>query len=220
MNPFFSYRRNEIKPFAFYQVPKQKNIIIIKGFEGNTMNRHFYISNDLNDLEQIELELEQEGISAAHSHVLSLDDAEVAAHPSLNEVEAVLRTDVVHSTKVGAVVGVVAATSMIYIVSLMGWADKATWVPFVFLAIAMLGFFTWEFGFIGIQRKNNRFARFEKALKRGKHIFFVDIESENESILSKILKKHPKLKRAGNGPSVPQWFVGLQERFGLFNRSV
>ena len=57
------------------------------------MNRHFYISNDLNDLEQIELELEQEGISAAHSHVLSLDDAEVAAHPSLNEVEAVLRTD-------------------------------------------------------------------------------------------------------------------------------
>jgi len=184
------------------------------------MNRHFYISNDLNDLEQIELELEQEGISAAHSHVLSLDDAEVAAHPSLNEVEAVLRTDVVHSTKVGAVVGVVAATSMIYIVSLMGWADKATWVPFVFLAIAMLGFFTWEFGFIGIQRKNNRFARFEKALRRGKHIFCVDIESENESILSKILKKHPRLKSAGEGPSVPQWFVSLQERFGLFNRSV
>ncbi|MDA8866598.1 NAD/FAD-utilizing enzyme, partial [Porticoccaceae bacterium] len=126
----------------------------------------------------------------------------------------------VHSTKVGAVVGVIAATSMIYVVSLMGWAEKATWVPFVFLAIAMLGFFTWEFGFIGIQRKNNRFARFEKALKRGKHIFFVDIESENESILSKILKKHPKLKRAGDGPSVPQWFVSLQERFGLFNRSV
>ena len=220
MNPFFLFRRNEIMSVAFYKVSKQKNIIIIKGFEGNTMNRHFYISNDLNDLEQIELELEQEGISAAHSHVLSLDDAEVAAHPSLNEVEAVLRTDVVHSTKVGAVVGVVAATSMIYIVSLMGWADKATWVPFVFLAIAMLGFFTWEFGFIGIQRKNNRFARFEKALKRGKHIFFVDIESENESILSKILKKHPKLKRAGDGPSVPQWFVSLQERFGLFSRSV
>jgi hypothetical protein len=108
---------------------------------------------------------------------------------------------------------------MIYVVSLTGWAEKATWVPFVFLAIAMLGFFTWEFGFIGIQRKNNRFARFEKALKRGKHIFFVDIESENESILSKILKKHPKLKRAGDGPSVPQWFVSLQERFGVFNRS-
>ena len=184
------------------------------------MNRHFYISNDLNDLEQIELELEQEGISAAHSHVLSLDDAEVAAHPSLNEVEAVLRTDVVHSTKVGAVVGVIAATLMIYVVALMGWAEKATWVPFIFLAIAMLGFFTWEFGFIGIQRKNNRFSRFEKALKRGKHIFFVDIESENESTLSKILKKHPKLKRAGDGPSVPQWFVSLQARFGLFKRSI
>jgi hypothetical protein len=210
----------KLSQLLFIRQLGKKNTTIIKGFEGTTMNRHFYISNDLNDLEQIELELEQEGISAAHSHVLSLDDAEVAAHPSLNEVEAVLRTDVVHSTKVGAVVGVIAATLMIYVVSLTGWAEKATWVPFVFLAIAMLGFFTWEFGFIGIQRKNNRFARFEKALKRGKHIFFVDIESENESILSKILKKHPKLKRAGDGPSVPQWFVSMQGRFGLFKRSI
>ena len=184
------------------------------------MNRHFYISNDLDDLEKVELELENEGISAAHSHVLSLDDAEVAAHPNLNEVEAVLRTDVVHSTKVGAVVGIIAATLMIYVVALTGWAEKATWVPFNFLAVAMLGFFTWEFGFIGIQRKNNRFARFEKALKRGKHIFFVDIEPENEEKLSIIIKKHPKLKRAGDGPSVPQWFVSMQERFGLFRRSI
>jgi hypothetical protein len=35
-----------------------------------------------------------------------------------------------------------------------------------------------------------------------------------------IIKKHPKLKRAGDGPSVPQWFVSLQERFGLFKRSI
>lgn len=220
MNPFFLTYRNEVKSDVFYSASRQINITIIKGFEGTSMNRHFYISNDLDDLEKIELELEKEGISAAHSHVLSLDDAEVAAHPNLNEVEAVLRTDVVHSTKVGAVVGIIAATLMIYVVALTGWAEKATWVPFIFLAVAMLGFFTWEFGFIGIQRKNNRFARFEKALKRGKHIFFVDIEPENEEKLSMIIKKHPKLKRAGDGPSVPQWFVSLQERFGLFKRSI
>ena len=116
------------------------------------MIRHFYISNDLDDLESLEVELETVGISAAHSHVLSLDDANVAAHPSLNEVEAVLRTDVVHSTKIGAVVGVIAATLMLYVVAITGWAEQTTWIPFVFLSIAMVGFFTWEFGFIGIQK--------------------------------------------------------------------
>ena len=122
------------------------------------MNRHFYISNNLDDLESLELKLETVGISSTHTHVLSLDNAQVAAHQNLNEVEAVLRTDVVHSTKIGAVVGVIAATLMLYIVTLSGWAQQTTWIPFVFLAIIMVGFFTWEFGFIGIQRKNNRCA--------------------------------------------------------------
>ena len=84
------------------------------------MNRHFYISNNLGDLESLEVELETIGILATHSHVLSLNDAQVARHPNLNEVEAVLRTDVVHSTKIGAVVGVIAATLMLYIVTLFG----------------------------------------------------------------------------------------------------
>ena len=182
------------------------------------MNRHFYISNDLDDLESLEVELETVGISAAHTHVLSLDDAEVAAHSNLNEVEAVLRTDVVHSTKIGAVVGIISATLMLYVVALTGWAQQSTWIPFIFLAIIMVGFFTWEFGFIGIQRKNNRFARFEKALKNGKHIFFVDIEPENDQLLSDVVKKHPKIKRAGDGPSVPQWFIQMQDGFKSFTK--
>ena len=182
------------------------------------MNRHFYISNSLDDLELLEVELETVGISAAHSHVLSLNDAEVAAHPNLNEVEAVLRTDVVHSTKIGALVGVIAATLMLYVAALTGWPQQATWIPFVFLAIVMVGFFTWEFGFIGIQRMNNRFARFEKALKNGKHIFFVDIEPENDPLLAAIIKKHPKIKFAGGGPSVPQWFIQMQDGFKTFTK--
>ena len=180
------------------------------------MNRHFYISNDLDDLELLEVALETAGISATHSHVLSLDDANVAAHPNLNEVEAVLRTDVVHSTKLGAVVGIVAATLMLYVVALSGWAEQTTWVPFAFLAIILIGFFTWEFGFIGIQRKNNRFVKFEKALRNGKHIFFVDIEPEKDQLLDDVVKKHPKIKKAGDGPSVPQWFIQLQDSYKSF----
>ncbi|MDA7768769.1 NAD/FAD-utilizing enzyme, partial [Porticoccaceae bacterium] len=60
------------------------------------MRRHFYICNNLDELELVEKELENHGISTPHIHVLSLDDGEVARHSRLHEVEAVLRTDVVH----------------------------------------------------------------------------------------------------------------------------
>ncbi|MFT6044212.1 MAG: hypothetical protein ACI8TV_001636, partial [Porticoccaceae bacterium] len=70
------------------------------------MRRHFYISNNLDELENVEKELESHGISTPHIHVLSLNDGEVALHTKLHEVEAVLRTDVVHGTEIGALVGV------------------------------------------------------------------------------------------------------------------
>ena len=85
-----------------------------------------------------------------------------------------------------------------------------------FLGHCTSGLFTWEFGFIGVQRKTTVFARFESSLKVGKHIFFVDIEPENETILSQVMLNHPKLIAAGNGPSVPQWFILMQDKFKLF----
>lgn len=63
------------------------------------MRRHFYISNDLDELENVEKELESRGISTPHIHVLSLNDGEVALHTKLHEVEAVLRTDVCTAPK-------------------------------------------------------------------------------------------------------------------------
>ena len=77
------------------------------------MRRHFYISSNLDELEDVEKELESRGISTPHIHVLSLDDAAVAQHDRLHEVEAVLRTDVVHGTEIGALIGLVISTSIL-----------------------------------------------------------------------------------------------------------
>jgi hypothetical protein len=180
------------------------------------MRRHFYISNDLDELEAVEKELESHGVSTPHIHVLSLNDREVAQHTKLHEVEAVLRTDVVHSTEIGALIGVVGAACVLGIAHFSGWAEGPTWIPFVFLSIVILGFCTWEGGFFGIQIKNKRFARFDAELKAGKHLFFVDIESEKEQLLFDIMDRHPTLESAGEGPSVPHWFIRLQERFKHF----
>jgi len=184
------------------------------------MKRHFYISDDLDELEDVEVELEERGISKPHIHVLSLDDCAVAEHGRLQEVEAVLRTNVVSGTKMGAMIGVCSAFAVLFIGYVSGWVQGIIWLPFVFLSIITLGFCTWEGGFIGIQKKNKRFAHFDETLKNGQHVFLVDIEPEREQLLTQIMSVHPALKFAGEGPSVPHWYIRLQEilqRFFRFN---
>ena len=111
------------------------------------MKRHFYISDDLDDLELIEEQLETAGVTTPQIHVLSEDDAGVKAH-RLNDVEAVLRRDVVHGTERGAVVGLIAAIIVLVAAAATGIADTITWIPPAFLAVITLRFCTWEGGLI------------------------------------------------------------------------
>ncbi len=177
------------------------------------MLRHYYISDDLNDLQAIETELEAKGVATPQIHVLSEDDAAVEKH-HLHAIEAVLKKDVVHSTELGAVVGAIGAVTVLILAYLMDWHTTAAgWVPFAFLAIIILGFCTWEGGLIGIQIPNYQFKRFQSLLKQGKHVLFVDVEPAQESILSEVVNNHPALKLAGTGEATPAWVVHGQEKF-------
>lgn len=184
------------------------------------MLRHYYISDDLDDLEVIEKELEGQGVATPQIHVLSENDAEVEKH-HLHAIESVLKKDVVHSTELGAVIGVICAALILGIAYFMGWHQTAVgWVPFGFLAVAILGFCTWEGGLIGIQIPNYQFKRFQKLLKQGKHVFFVDVDTHQEEILAKVVENHPRLKLAGTGEATPGWVVKGQEKFNEFMKTM
>ena len=180
------------------------------------MKRHYYISDDLDELERVEMELEAQGISTPQIHVLSLADAEVARHKNLHPVESVLKKDVVHGTNLGALVGVVAAIVVLAAAYIAGWPETVTWVPFVFLSIVVLGFCTWEGGLIGIQEPHHDFKRFNNALKRGKHVFFVDIAPEQENILNKVMPAHSSVRPAGEGSATPGFVVRGREKWDEF----
>ncbi len=185
-----------------------------------TMKRHFYISDDLDDLESIENELENNGVATPQIHVLSLNDADVEHH-HLHEVEAVLKKDVVHSMELGAIIGVVAATLVLAVAYFAGWTESAAgWIPFIFLAIVVLGFCTWEGGLFGIQEPHYQFKRFQNALNEGKHVFFVDVNEKQEDILKKIVTAHPKLVTAGEGEATPEWFVEWQKNWNGFIKTM
>ena len=176
------------------------------------MKRHYFINDDLNDLKLIAQQLEQAGVTTPQIHVLSEDDAGVKAH-RLNDVEAVLRKDVVGGTERGALVGAIGATLILAAAWATGVAEIISWIPPVFLAVIVLGFCTWEGGLIGIQEPHADFIRFRDSLKAGKHVLAVDIGSDQEHILHKVTSEHPRLSPAGEGPAAPGWFVGARARF-------
>lgn len=180
------------------------------------MLRHYFISDNLDDLEVFEGELENAGVSTPQIHVLSRNDTEVA-HRHLHDVMSFMKKDIVHSTELGAVVGLCAFGLVLTVAYFAGWTETAAgWMPFIFLAVILLGFCTWEGGLLGIQKPNHHFRRFEKALGDGKHIFFVDLEPRQEAVLKKVLKSHPRVKLAGTGTSTPHWFIEWQKKIPRF----
>lgn len=185
-----------------------------------TMKRHFYISDNLEDLQSVEYELEDNGVPTPQIHVLSQNDAEAQQH-GLPNVEAVLRKDVVHSMERGALIGVGAAALVLTTAYLAGWtATAAGWLPFIFLAIVVLGFCTWEGGLFGIQEPHYQFKKFQDALRSGKHVFFVDVTTEQEAALAKVMSSHPTLQIAGEGDSTPEWLLEWQKNWNGFIKSM
>lgn len=181
------------------------------------MKRYYFIDRSLDDLRSIEQELELGGVDPCQMHVLSQDDAGVSLH-GLNEVHTFLKKDIVHAGERGALIGLAISAISIVVAYLSGLPETIGWVPFVFLSIILLGFFTWEGGFLGIQVPNSRFRRFEKALRRGRHVFFVDIRPDQEATLKRVIASHPYLRAAGTGSAAPGWIISSQRNWRHFLR--
>lgn len=178
-----------------------------------SMKRHFFVSDDLDDLEAIEQELEHAGIGKSQIHTLTLDDHGAETHQNLHDVQSIMKKDVIHSGEYGLMVGVVAALLVLAVTWVLEWhTSPAGWIPFIFLAIILLGFFTWEGGFIGIQTFNTNFKHFQEELQAGKHVFFVDLNDQQEEILERVVKGHPGARIAGTGRPTPHWIVSWQQR--------
>ena len=114
--------------------------------------KRYFISDDLDDLEVIEEQLESAGVSTAQIHVLTLHDAELDHHEHLHRVQSFMKKDVIHSALIGALIGVCACALVLVVADVAGWTHTpAGWIPFIFLAVVMLGFCIWEGGLFGIQ---------------------------------------------------------------------
>jgi hypothetical protein len=176
------------------------------------MKRHYFISNNLDDLDSIEQQLENRGVLRSQIHVLSKDDAGVETHEHLHNIESVLKFDVVHGTMLGAIIGFILAIATLAIAEYSSLTATYTWTPFLFLAVVLFGFSTWFGGYHGIQTPHKDFKRFENDLNEGRHVFFVDIDKEQANILKEVTTTHTGLKKAGTGSATPRWVVMGQDK--------
>ena len=181
------------------------------------MERYYYLSDNLDELEEVEDELEKAGISTEQIHVLSHDDREVAQH-KLHSVTSIMKKDLVHATVKGMIVGIILSALVLVVASWSGLPETYTWTPFVFLAIVVLGFCTWEGGLWGIQEPNHHFKRFQSELDKGYHVLFVDIDKKQSETLDHVYKAHPRLKNIGKGTSAPKFVVLGQQLFNRYRR--
>lgn len=176
--------------------------------------RHFFVSDDLDDLASIEHELDAAGVLTPQMHVLTLDASGAAEHKDLHEVTSLMRRDLVHSTLFGAGIGVIGAALVLLLAGLLGWTGTAAgWMPWIFLAVIVLGFCTWEGGLWGIQEPHVQFRRFEEVIRSGRHVLFVDVEPNQKDILDAAIGRHPRLEPAGEATGAPHWMYQLQVRF-------
>jgi len=198
------------------------NRTVIRQGDHMKLIRHYYISDDLDDLEVLEQELENRGILTPQIHILTHANAEVDHHHHLHDVNSFMKKDVVHSAEIGAAIGVVLAAILLAVVHFTGLGETpAGWVPWIFLSIVILGFCTWEGGLFGIQVPNVHFKRFGEALDQGKHVFFVDLEPSQEDLVAEIVNAHPKLNDAGTtGSYTPRWLIKGQQRVKNFIQSM
>ncbi len=179
------------------------------------MKRLFFVGSKLNELDSLVDELNSRGIKRPQIHVLTNNDAELADHPKLQDVEAVLRTDVVHGTARGSVLGAVLATAVLGLAYAAGWTS-VTWVPFIFLSIVCLGFCTWQGGLLGIQIRNHRFRPFNKALKQGKHILMLDVPKTRLDEMRLAVSTMTSFKEQGEGEGAPDWVIEAQNKYDKF----
>ncbi|HLV17382.1 MAG TPA: magnesium transporter [Pseudomonas sp.] len=184
------------------------------------MNRHYYVSDNLDELEQLEQELEASGIPVEQIHVLSEQDAELERH-RVHPVPSVMKTDVFNLGWRGALVGLVLAVLVLLVAWLAGWTEtRAGWGPFVLLALVLLGFSIWESGLIGIQQRNQHFRVVESSLQDGRHVLFVDVEPAEEALLAQVIGRHTGLLEAATASSLPHWLVAGQQRLNRLRKMI
>ncbi|WNO08416.1 NAD/FAD-utilizing enzyme [Teredinibacter sp. KSP-S5-2] len=160
------------------------------------MKRLFFISSSLDDIDKAEHQLIDAGINGDRFHLLSSNESAAIAR-DLHAISSLAKTDVVHWMERGVLIGMAGVLIVLSSGYFSGLYESFTWAPFIFLSLVIFGFSCWEAGFVGIQKKNYKYARFDRELSKGNHIFMVDIEGGEKTYVKNVCEETYHMSSAG-----------------------
>lgn len=179
------------------------------------MKRFYYVTDDLDDLAQVEQELEGAGIAKQQVHVISRDEAGMDRR-KLHKVQDFMRRDVVRSGLMGAAAGVACASLILIAAYATDVTETIGWAPFILFALVALGFCTWEGGLFGLHRPHHELKRVESKIRKGQHVLFVDMEPQDVQVMRQVQARHAKLQPMGEGAATPEWVIRAQQKWHQF----
>jgi len=155
-----------------------------------------YFTDSLEELENTEHDLEENGIPRSHIHVLSRDEG-LLIRKDMPVYSDFSKRDILHGGLIGAAVGSVLAAALFVAGYIYGVSDPSIWLVMVFVGLTITGFCTWEGGLFGLSKVNHNLARYEAEVNRGSHLMVVDAKSVEEERTAKfVISAHPLFRSA------------------------
>ena len=174
------------------------------------MKRLYYLTDSLDSVTSIFEDLQRDGITNWHLHVLSRNEAGLY-HRQIHSANMLQENDVIHSGQLGALLG--GAVGLLAATLLQWWNPFGVDIPLPALII-VAGVFTmfgaWSGGLAGVTRENYKTTRFHDELIRGKHLIMVDVSRMQEKrIRFHLSRYHPEAFLAGEDTTLILPFIGL-----------
>ncbi len=155
-----------------------------------------YFTNSMDELENTEHDLEENGVPRSHIHVLSQKEGDLI-RKDLPVYSEWSKRDMVHHAVLGSITGFVLSTIILSGAWFYGLTDATAWLVLIFISIFVVGFCTWEGGLYGVSTINHKLADYEDEVKRGAHLMVVDAKTKDEELTAElIIRSHPLFRPA------------------------
>ncbi len=163
------------------------------------MKRFYYLTSEIESVENISRDLHNEGITDWNFHVLSKDEAGLYQR-RINSATPWQELDIVHTALRGTLIGT--ALGLVGGLAVMFFTNFGMTSVFLLVVVGAL-FGTWAGGFVGISHENYKIARFHDDIEAGKYLVLVDVHPDEQHRVQKIMaSKHPEAVAAGQGSTI------------------
>lgn len=173
--------------------------------------RHYYLVENLNTVDDVVQELEMMGIGFGRYHVWSKDEGGVKKL-HLHATSPIESSDLIHLGERGALLGMTIGLLLaLTLVILQPFGElEVGWFGFIVVTVLISCFGAWVGGLAGLGSENYRLRKFHKAIEKGQYLLLIDLHQDEEEVVANSLKSHfPTIKYQGTSNTGANPFDGL-----------